>query len=104
MSTSESRVREEFKDDGLFSFDPTVGYVRITEEKMAERLRRYDELLESGEITAKDRDFFAKELSEKNERNAEADRKIKMELGDSHFYGEIGTPLLLEDRYRFGLS
>ena len=104
MSTSENRVRDEFKDDGLFSFDPTVGYVRITGERMAERLRSYDELLASGKITPEDRDLFAKELSEKNERNAEADRNIKRELGDSHFYGEAGTPLLLEDRYRFGLS
>lgn len=105
MSISKSRVREEFESDSLFSFDPSVGYVRITEERVSELMARYDELVASGEMTASERDDLARSIAEKNKRNADADRIIKEKgLGVFHFYGEVGTPLLLEDRYRFGLS
>ena len=103
MFISENRVRDEFKSDSLFSFDPSVGYVRIPESKVLELVERYGELVSAGEMTEGEKEKLVNGLHEKNKANADADKSIKENMGADHFYGEKGTPLLLTDRMRFGM-
>lgn len=104
MSTLKNRVREEFNSDPMLSFDPSVGYVRIPQSIVDEFSKKYDELVIAGKLKESERNKFLKQFDEENKIRAEADANIKEHLGDEHFYGEVGTPLLLGDRWRFGMS
>lgn len=104
MSTLQSRVREEFNSDPMFSFDPSVGYVHIPQSKVDEFYKKYDELVIAGKLKDSERNEFLEQIKKTNADRKEADASIKEHLGEEHFYGEVGTPLLLGDRWRFGMS
>lgn len=99
MSTLQSRVNPKFTDCPVFKFDPSVGYVHTPQSVIDEYSKKYDMLVAEGKLKASERKKFLKQFEDGNNERKEADDTIKKRFGDDHFYGEIGMPLLLWDRW-----
>ncbi|MEG1513240.1 MAG: hypothetical protein RR362_05920, partial [Raoultibacter sp.] len=61
--------------------------------------KKYDELVMAGKLKDSERNEFLKQFDEGNNIRKEADAAIKEQFGEDHFYGEVGMPLLLRDRW-----